>query len=1420
MIIVLTLSMPPRIAPGGVLRAGRPSERSIRFMDVSKSAGVDLDLISVSATWVDFDDDGLLDLFVCNGYNQRDVLYRNRGDGSFDDVTEAAGLMSYEWSTHAQWLDCDNDGYIELFLHSKRYNQVFRNTGRNIYSDVTNLFRNLQGVAAIWADFNNDGHLDCYAGRRDINIEKKGSPPDLLYKWIGENQYDEMGIDAGVAGEADFNCANWVDFNNDGFLDIFVINTNRQPDHLYRNMGNETFVDVFSHTGIHDNDGTSLWGDFNNDGRIDLFIAEYELSALCRNEGDGTFKDVTKESGITLASPTSCWVDVDNDGYLDLQTVVDANAYGGPAIHVFFNSGNGSFREVSLELGDPPIPSIMNSAWGDYDQDGDLDLYLTGRAKNRLYQNAGGMNHWIKIQPVGNRSNRDAIGARVKVMSGALKQFRDVGIGHMYQSPTRQTLQFGLGQNTIVDSIIVAWPSGVIQDTCHIPVDQTIRIEEENIPQFTDITKISGLSPYSEKSYGVAMVDVDGDRYPDMLICNHVGKNIHFKNMGSGIFQEMTHSKDLEYSLSWSAVGYADFDNDGFGDLYVADAVYMENLFLQNTGTGSFRDITESTGTAGNPICSYDLALGDFDKNGFLDIYVGNDGPNVLYLNQGDFKFFDMTASAAVGDSLIGYCTAADYDNDGDLDIYAANNRGGYDAYPIKHGWPNRLYRNDGKGIFTDVAFEARVQDTGNSKGCCFGDYDNDGDLDLYVGNDGGSNRLYRNDGDGSFTDVTREAGVEGPEGTHGVVFSDFDNDGFLDIYAAGGSYIPERHDESVTKDHPDRFYRNNGDGTFTDRTRAAGAGFNRAMSFGISAADIDNDGDMDVLVANTLYRGMKPAANVLLRNNGNANHWIHFRLIGRESNGFAVGARVDVISGDLVQIREVSGGHGAGSMNSLPVEFGLGARTHVEQAIIRWPSGIVQKLKNPGIDRMHNIEEPYQLGPVQLSTAAFKRLRLGFLILFCMIFAAAFGISILLLGIKRIAARRKKRKEKAETVTLALKKEAVPIEKPKIPADTVPVPHLLIKIDMLKFRDEYLLTYIVKPDHCDPAATMLFENRSSERTPYPIREIKILRLRQQIDQMWQQYSQYISRRSPGSDKPIDLLKDIGDKIYHYFGMTGLFMKIFSLKEDQDLHVEFMIDNALIPWFWAYSTAYGRFLCNHIPYGLSFPSIQEYGQGDENIERRSHKPSRINGPPHALIFYGDWKGHFKELSQTMNEIVELQDLLSKSGIQVHTVYKDCDLFAEEVNKLGRNGENIRLIHYSGHITHDALELGEDEFMPVRYLKDTYGLHFESRPVVFLNGCRSGELKNIWRKQDNLATGFLECGASACIVTHFSIPEISARRFASRFYHYYIIENLSVGRSMQRARVDMARAEYCCDMDPEYDITRYFYDLYGDPRMKL
>lgn len=490
-----------------------------------------------------------------------------------------------------------------------------------------------------------------------------------------------------------------------------------------------------------------------------------------------------------------------------------------------------------------------------------------------------------------------------------------------------------------------------------------------------------------------------------------------------------------------SGAAFADIDNDGDLDLYivniprplmqdvggVSNPDTLPNVLYRNNGDGTFTDITDIAGV-GDHGYGMGCVFADYDGNGTLDLYVTNYGANVLYRNNGDGTFSDVTETTGVGCELWSTGAAfADVDGDSDLDLYVCN----YVTYDLEKleqmqeeslqsGKPvpsalnphvfepqdNVFYRNNGDGTFSDVTAEVGIAAPGGrSMQCMFCDFDNDNDLDLYVANDTSVNYIYRNDSNGAFTDVSNESWAadfrgsmgltagdydgdgdidifmshwvdeentlyrnllkEDPSSGHirfvdesysamlaevsikqigwGTALFDYDNDGDLDIFVTNGSTFQKLEDPEVLIPQVDALYRNNGDGTFTDVSETTGiTALAPRVGRGATFGDYDNDGDVDIFVVNN------HAPPTLLRNDGgNRNRWLHVELIGTDGNRNAIGAKIQLKTADRTQVREVYAGESYMSANSFIVEFGVGDATQIETLQVTWLNGDTQKLHN-----------------------------------------------------------------------------------------------------------------------------------------------------------------------------------------------------------------------------------------------------------------------------------------------------------------------------------------------------------------------------------------------------------------------------------------------------------------------------------------
>lgn len=513
--------------------------------------------------------------------------------------------------------------------------------------------------------------------------------------------------------------------------------------------------------------------------------------------------------------------------------------------------------------------------------------------------------------------------------------------------------------------------------------------------RFTDVTEPAGIDfrhvrGASGRWYmvetlgsGAALFDYDLDGLLDIYLVNGASlpgyegppspRNALYRNRGDGTFADVTDAAgvgDPGYGMG-CAVG--DVDNDGLPDLYVTN--FGADVFFRNNGDGTF---TNETGTAGlgSEHWGASAGFGDVDADGDLDLYVTNyvdfgldnhkicqdtagqqdychpdvyNGlPDILYRNDGNRTFVDVTRASGVytteGKGL--GVVFGDYDNDGDLDIYVAND-----------SVRNFLWRNDGQGHFEDVALAAGVafNEEGSAEagmGVDFGDYDNDGYLDIFLSHlDLETNTLYRNSERGFFTDATFPAGMATPSFFHvgfGTGFFDYDNDGDLDVFIANGHILENvgRRGTRVTYEQANFLMRNDGNGVFENAGPSSGPHFSeRRVSRGTSFGDVDNDGDVDLLVTNS---GDSP--NLLRNDGGNRRRELALQLVGTTSNRDGVGARVVIRSGGRMQMHEVHGAYSYCSHSDSRVFFGLGEENGVELLELRWPSGRVESFEDiPG---------------------------------------------------------------------------------------------------------------------------------------------------------------------------------------------------------------------------------------------------------------------------------------------------------------------------------------------------------------------------------------------------------------------------------------------------------------------------------------
>ncbi len=440
--------------------------------------GLDASVDSRGISWGDYDNDGWVDAFVTvYNENQPNRLYHNDGDGTFTQVNTGAIATDVGISTAASWGDYDNDGDLDLFVANniEQDNFLYRNNGDGTFvrvmgDPVTTDQGYTHGVAFI--DYDNDGYLDLFTAQYFSTEFNK------LYHNNGDGTFTEVSGNA-VVGEASFSVSGaWGDYNGDGLADLFVANTEGNHNSLYRNEGNGEFTEITTGDIVSDggNSVGASWGDYDNDGDLDLFVANSgnQNNFLYRNDGNDNFTRIT--SGVVVSdgghSHGSSWADYDNDGDLDLFVTNNQNQNN----FLYSNQGDGSFVRVSNALSQDGGES-KGAAWADIDNDGDLDLYATNHDSNVdfMYKNSRGRcQNQLCLNLTGSNSNASAIGAKVRVKATiygeSVWQMQEVSsqTGGGLGSQNDMRIRFGLGDAAQADSVVIEWPSGyqqVLTDT-------------------------------------------------------------------------------------------------------------------------------------------------------------------------------------------------------------------------------------------------------------------------------------------------------------------------------------------------------------------------------------------------------------------------------------------------------------------------------------------------------------------------------------------------------------------------------------------------------------------------------------------------------------------------------------------------------------------------------------------------------------------------------------------------------------------------------------------------------------------------------------------------------------------------------------------------------------------------------------------
>lgn len=492
---------------------------------------------------------------------------------------------------------------------------------------------------------------------------------------------------------------------------------------------------------------------------------------------------------------------------------------------------------------------------------------------------------------------------------------------------------------------------------------------------------------------GAAWLDYNKDGNLELYVTMRVGANKLFKNNGPDPITGIYDFTDVALSLGVAdalndggGVSIADINNDGWDDIFLANCD-GNRLFVNDgpdiNGDFSFTDIISTAfldGTAGGNSRSPSASWGDYDKDGYLDLYIaqhypilgssGGTNQDFLYHNNGpngtgNFTFTDVSSSLVI-DSLMGYGFIggwSDYDKDGDMDIFLIND------CPIANGKKTKVWRNDGgtdplAWNFVEVSVSIGIDDCRNGMGIGVGDYNRDGWMDIFYTNIGDC-VLYSNDTDGTFTDISAPAGIDIQPQYHfswGNAFIDYDLDGWQDIMVSIGAL--SLFSGNPNNEQPNMFFRNNGDSTFTEMASTLGLADTRQSRSAIYG-DYDNDGDLDLYVTN--YE-----ENCVLNKNNlnNGKHWLKVHLSGTQSNQDGLGSKIKLTTPDgVIQYYETKSGSNLGGGDSPYAHFGLDDNTMISELEITWLSGEVQTMTNLNADQLYEVVEPLAALPVELTS-------------------------------------------------------------------------------------------------------------------------------------------------------------------------------------------------------------------------------------------------------------------------------------------------------------------------------------------------------------------------------------------------------------------------------------------------------------------
>jgi predicted nucleotidyltransferase len=864
-----------------------------------------------SAVWGDYDNDGDLDILVTGMDGSSTIkafVYRNDGADTFTEVVTDT-LIGIIYGS-AEWGDYDNDGDLDILLAGGRYGSssdanVYRNDGGDNFTlTISDTLRDLRSTSAAWGDYDNDGDLDIlFTG----HVQGAANPFAAVYRNDGSGVFFSAVTTDTLTG-VHKGSGVWGDYDNDGDLDILLvgcsageISCTARTVKVFRNDGSDSFIDIGA--SLVDLLGADAeWGDYDNDGDLDILLSgstgATRIARVFRNDGSDLFTQAVTDTLAGVSPGSVAWGDYDNDGDLDILLTGDTPT--GPFSAVYRNDGSDTFTPAITDT----ITNVSHgsAAWGDYDNDGDLDILLTGCASvafcdtryTAIYRNEliTTIAPYAPPAPPSSLSS-DVSGQTVELSwaappatcttpipaltynlyVGSTPGGVDVAPPMAFTPPDphpsglRLLPAFGNAQHGLTATLRLPygtyyWSVQAIDHTFAGSAFATEGSFTVTPPPFTAVI----TDQLTAVRYGsVAWGDYDNDGDLDILLTGQTGDkpagNI-YRNDGSDTFTELTIGTQV--GVYQGSVAWGDYDGDNDLDiLYTGySGTDRHTVVHRNDGGDAFNEAV--TDTLEN-VSQSSVAWGDYDNDGDLDIlltgFQGSDPISVVYRNDGyDSKSGDWMFTAAITDTLIGVMNSSvtwgDYDNDDDLDILITGHE---DTEPF-----SIVYRNDGAdGSSGEWTFTAAVSSTMTGvhfSSVAWGDYDNDGDLDALVSGyyddivEHYVTTLYRNEGADSFSVAVTDTLAGVSNGT--AAWGDYDNDGDLDILLTG--YYWDGGHRYVAA-----VYRNDGGDVFV--TAVTTDTLTGVSDSSAAWGDYDGDGDLDILL--TGYSGSRRHA-IVYRNN------------------------------------------------------------------------------------------------------------------------------------------------------------------------------------------------------------------------------------------------------------------------------------------------------------------------------------------------------------------------------------------------------------------------------------------------------------------------------------------------------------------------------------------------------------------------